>query len=468
MRKLIVLGVVWGCSFYFMKIALGGMTPTALVTGRLTFGALAVLISLAVTSSRLPQTAALWRRVAVMALVTNVIPFTLFAWAQERITSALASVLNASTALFAALVAAAFLGERLKRPQRFGLILGFLGVAVAAGVGAGDVGGSSLPGTMAGLGAALCYAIGFAYSQHHDLGSDPGGTTAGQLLIGAAVMAPFGVATSVTNGISLTGGPLIAIAVLGIVSTGIGYLIYYRMIAEVGATKASIVTYLVPVVGLVVGVTVAGEPFSWRLVIGALLIVGGVIAVQGNLPTWLKRRAPAAIAALVALIGATFGGCATGEPAAEDTTTTSAAAAGEGCGSVIEEALDPQSGRHLLPGADVPPYRSDPPTSGAHFSGPLPPGGFRTEPLEPPAQVQFLEAGRALVQYRPGLVTTEELGNLQVLAVENDLIVVAPNPTVPAPVVATAWVHKMLCEDVDSEALASFAERHADRSSDEH
>ncbi|MBW3537329.1 MAG: DMT family transporter, partial [Actinobacteria bacterium] len=103
MRKLIVLGVVWGWSFFFMKVALGGMTPTALVAGRLMLGALAVVLSLAVTKSGLPKGVALWRRVAFMALITNVLPFTLFAWAQERITSALASVLNASTALFAAL-----------------------------------------------------------------------------------------------------------------------------------------------------------------------------------------------------------------------------------------------------------------------------------------------------------------------------------------------------------------------------
>ena len=467
MRKLLILGMVWGWSFYFMKVALGGMTPTALVTGRLVFGALAVLLSLAITKTSLPSGAGAWRHMAFMAIITNVLPFTLFAWAQERITSALASVLNASTALFAALVAAAFLGERLKRPQRFGLVLGFLGVGVAAGVGAGDVGGSSLPGTMAGLGAALCYAIGFAYSQHHRLGANPGATTAGQLLIGAAVMAPFGLVTSVTEGLSLTTGRVLALLILGVVGTGVGYLIYYRMIAEVGATKASIVTYLVPIVGLVVGVTVAGEPFSWRLVVGAVLIVGGVISVQGNMPKWLKRRAPAVIAALAALVGVGLGGCAAGEPSAEDTTTSTAAEA-EGCGLVVEEQLDPQSGRHLLPGADVPAYQSDPPTSGAHRSGALPEGGFRTQPLDPPSQVQFLEAGRVLVQYQPGQVTPAELERLEGLPESDDSIVVAPNSGLPAPVVATAWAHKMLCEDVDGNALTAFAGSYADRSSAEH
>ena len=458
MRKLIVLGVVWGWSFFFMKIALEGMTPSAVVLGRLVFGAAAVVVSLLVTRTGLPRELELWKRVAFMALVTNVAPFTLFAWAQERITSALASVLNASTALFAALVALTFLGERLKRAQAFGLVLGFVGVGVAAGVGGGDVAGSSLTGAAAGLGAAFCYAIGFAYSQRHDLGSRPEATTAGQLLIGAAVMAPFGIGTSVAEGLSLTPTRFTAILILGVLGTGVGYLIYYRMVAEVGATKASIVTYLVPIVGLVVGVTVADEPFSWRLVIGGVLIVGGVIAVQGNLPVWMKRRAPAVLAALAALVGVGLGACATGGPESQDTTTSSTeASSDEGCGTVVEEQLDPQSGRHLLPGAPAPAYLSDPPTSGAHLSGAAPESGVLPEPIDPPTQVQILESGRVLIQFASGQVTPAELEQLESLAAANDELVVAPHDALPAPVVATAWVHKMLCEDVDPEALAEFA-----------
>ena len=469
MRKLIVLAVVWGWSFFFMKIALEGLTPSALVLGRLVFGAAVVVLSLVVTRTGLPRDLELWKRVSFMALVTNVAPFTLFAWAQERITSALASVLNASTALFAALVALAFLGERLRRAQVFGLLLGFLGVGVAAGVGSGDVAGSSLTGTAAGLGAAFCYAIGFAYSQRHHLGNRPEATTAGQLLIGAAVMAPFGIGTSIAEGLSLTPTRFMAVLVLGVLGTGVGYLIYYRMVAEVGATKASIVTYLVPVVGLVVGVTVADEPFSWRLVVGGLLIVGGVIAVQGNVPTWMKRKAPAVLAALAALGGVGLGGCATSEPEAQDTTTSSTApSSDEGCGTVVEEQLDPQSGRHLLPDAPVPAYLSDPPTSGAHRSGGAPPSGVLSEPIDPPTQVQILESGRVLIQFASGQVTPVEVEQLEKLAAANDKVVVAPHDALPAPVVATAWVHKMLCEDVDANALAAFAGSYTVKAPGEH
>lgn len=151
MRKLLVLGLIWGWSFFFIKVALQGLTPTAIVAGRVIFGAVTVLVYLLLTRTPLPRDRDLWKRVAVMAIVTNVIPFTLLAWAQERITSALASILNATTALMAALVAALFLGERLRFGQRIGMLLGFAGVAVAAGLGAGDVAGSSLTGTAAGF-----------------------------------------------------------------------------------------------------------------------------------------------------------------------------------------------------------------------------------------------------------------------------------------------------------------------------
>lgn len=463
-KKLIVLGLMWGWSFFFIKVALEGMTPTAVVAGRLAFGALTVLATLAYTRTPLPRGWELWRRLALMTLITNIIPFTLFAWAQERITSALTSVLNASTALFAGVVATIFLSERLKRSQQAGLALGFIGVGVAAGLGTGDLVGSSLTGTLAGLGGALCYAFGFAYSQHHDLGANPTATSAGQLMLGALVMAPVGVATSVTEGFALTPTRFLAMLALGTLGTGIGFIIYYRMIAEVGAAKASIVTYLVPVVGLVVGVTVADEPFSWRLVVGGVLILTGVIAVQGNIPAWMRRRAPAALAALAALVGVGLGACAAGEPSAEGTTTSSTTiTAAEGCGSVVEERLDPESGRHLLPGAPEPAYASNPPTSGAHASGGSAESGVLAEELTKPRQVQVLEGGRVLVQYKSGEVTTEELEELRKLAAVNTELVVAPNESLPSPVVATAWVHKMLCEDADPKALATFAESFAGR-----
>ena len=167
---------------------------------------------------------------------------------------------------------------------------------------------------------------------------------------------------------------------------------------------------------------------------------------------------PALLAALAALVGVGLGGCAVSEPEAQDTTTSSTTpSSDEGCGTVVEEQLDPQSGRHLLPDAPAPAYLSDPPTSGAHRSGGEAPSGVLTEPIDLPTQVQILESGRVLVQFASGQVTPEETEQLEALAAANEKVVVAPHDSLPAPVVATAWVHKMLCEDVDVEALSEFA-----------
>jgi hypothetical protein len=206
---------------------------------------------------------------------------------------------------------------------------------------------------------------------------------------------------------------------------------------------------------------VADEPFSWRLVVGGLLIVGGVIAVQGNIP-FVRKKLPAVVAALVALLGVGLGACAAGEPSAQDTTTSSTKVDAEpqGCGEIVEERLDPNSGRHLLPGAEEPAFLSDPPTSGAHASGGRPPDGMGTEPVTRPVQVQLLEAGRVIIQFRTGELTDGETGVLESLAGEPN-VVIAPNESLPAPVVATAWQHKMLCEDADETPLRTFVSNYA-------
>ncbi len=125
------------------------------------------------------------------------------------------------------------------------------------------------------------------------------------------------------------------------------------------------------------------------------------------------------------------------------------------CGPAVEEPLDPASTRHLLPGAPEPRYSGDPPTSGAHAAGPLP-TGVQHQPLSRPVQVGVLETGAVLVQHRGA--SGGELRQLEGLAGEK--VVVAPNPSLPAPVVATAWRHRMECTGVDLAALRTFVTEH--------
>ena len=130
MKRLAVLAVIWGWSFVFIKVAVEGMTPTTVAFGRLTLGSLTLLCIVRATGEALPRSARFWRAAAVPGVVGTALPFTLLAWAEQRISSGLTSVAQATTSLFAAVFAAVLLDERLRRPQVAGLLLGLAGVAV--------------------------------------------------------------------------------------------------------------------------------------------------------------------------------------------------------------------------------------------------------------------------------------------------------------------------------------------------
>jgi drug/metabolite transporter (DMT)-like permease len=223
-----------------------------------------------------------WRHFVVLAITYNAVPFTLLAWGEQHISSALAAVLNASTPLFAAVFTAVLLGERLSRAQIAGLLLGFVGVAVAAGVGGDDFTGSSLWGELAVIAVSACYGFSFTYAQRH-LGSiSPVTAAGGQLIAATAILLPFAAVTTAMDGIELTPIRVVSISLLGAMGTGVAYLLNYRSIAELGSTKASVVTYLVPVVAVVVGVLFLDEAFESGLVLGGALTIVGIAMLHGR------------------------------------------------------------------------------------------------------------------------------------------------------------------------------------------
>jgi drug/metabolite transporter (DMT)-like permease len=280
-----VLAFIWGWSFLFIKVAVQGMTPATVAWARVALGAAVLLVVLRARRTALPPRSerAQWRHFVVLAVTYNAVPFTLLAWAEQHIASALAAVLNASTPLFAAVLTAGLLGERLRRAQLAGLLLGFVGVAVAAGVGSGDVTGSSLWGELAVVGVSACYGFGFTYAQRHVADIAPVVVAGGQLLCATVILLPFAAVTTAVQGFELTPTRAISIVLLGVVGTGIAYLINYRSIAELGSTKASVVTYLVPVVAVAVGVAFLEEAFEVGLVVGGALTIVGIALVHGRL-----------------------------------------------------------------------------------------------------------------------------------------------------------------------------------------
>jgi drug/metabolite transporter (DMT)-like permease len=292
MRRVLLLAGIWGWSFLFIKVAVRGLTPPTVAFTRVFLGMAVMLWVLRARGLSLPRDRRAWRHFLVMGAFYSAVPFTLLAWGEERVTSALAAVVNASTPLFAAVAGAVVVRERLRRPQLAGLLLGFVGVGVAAGVGGHDLASSSLVGVGAVMAASACYGYCFAYAQRNLAGVPPLVAASGQLVAATVVTAPFAVASTAMSGISLNGRIVVSMVLLGAVGTGVAYLLNYRVIAEMGATLASLVTYLVPVVAVTVGVLFLGEPFRARLVLGGALIVLGIALLQER----LRRFRRAAVA----------------------------------------------------------------------------------------------------------------------------------------------------------------------------
>jgi drug/metabolite transporter (DMT)-like permease len=292
-RRLFLLAFIWGWSFLFIKVAVDGLTPTTVAWSRIALGAAVLYAILRHQGGRIPVDRTSLRHYAVAATIGNIVPFTLLAWGEQHITSALTAVLNASTPLFTAVFAAIGLSERLRPVQIAGLALGMAGVAVAAGLGASDLEGSSTAGALAAILAGAAYGIAFVYMRRHLVSYPPIVAATGQLATGAVMLFPLAALTSILDGVSVTPTRLGAILALGAIGTGLAYVLNYRIIGDLGPTKASLVTYVIPVVAVVVGIVVLDEPFEWRLVVGGLLTVGGIAAVNAKRPA--RERVPATV-----------------------------------------------------------------------------------------------------------------------------------------------------------------------------
>ncbi len=459
MRRVVVLSLIWGWSFLLIKVALRGMTPATVAFLRIALGAAVMLVVLRVKRIDLPHDATSWRHFAVMGLAYSALPLTLLAWGEQHITSALTAVVNASTGLFTAVAAAVGLHERLRRPQIVGLVAGISGVAVAAGVSWADLGSSSGAGILAALAASASYGFSFVYAQRNLSGVPPLVAAAGQLITGAALALPLAVVTTATDGFGPNGREWLAIVVLGVMGTGLAYVINYQSIAAIGPTKASLVTYLVPIVAVTVGVVFLHEAFRLRLLAGGALVILGIALVQGRLRRLVRRPPPALAVVALALLLVSCSGGGSGSPESGSGSGSGSGSDTAGrCGPDTEEQLDPTSVQHLLPGAPEPAYTTDPPTSGAHLPGAAP-AGAQDDPVPRPAQVALLEEGGVMVQYNG--VTGVDLRRLRSLARRE--VVVAPNPDLDEAVVATAWRHRLACGGAGGpalDALKAFIDAH--------
>lgn len=277
---LLVLGAIWGSSFLFMRTAAPELGPFLLIEIRLAVAA-AVLTAWLATHGELGTLRRNAGRLLLLGAVNSAIPFTLFAWATLSLTAGMASVLNATTPLWAAVIGYLWLDDRLPRNKVIGLLLGFVGVVVLVSHKLGDV--NSLLAIGAGLAAGCCYASASHYTRLAMRDLSPRTIAAGSLLAASVLQLPFALATLPERMPSWTA--LGFAVVLGVVCTGLAYVLYFRLLASIGPARAITVTYLVPVFGVLWGVLFLAETFSTRMAFGAsVVLLGTMMVVRGPRP----------------------------------------------------------------------------------------------------------------------------------------------------------------------------------------
>jgi len=279
----IALGVVWGCSFIFIKLGLEFLTPFGVAFVRCALGAITLLIVVKIKKIKLPSDKSTWRKLWILAMLLNVIPGILFAYAEVYVTSVLAGIINATTPLATLIVMLiAFREERLKVEQIIGLIIGAIGVMVVLGIWQG-VGENQLTGVIALLIAVTCYGISFPYTVRNiiPLGLKPEAAATTQLVMAAITLLPFYLFDGISQD-NYRPATLFAMLALGILGSGVAYIWNFSIIAAAGSSIASSVTYLTPVVAIIVGWVFLGEALSWFEPVGALLVIIGAATSQGR------------------------------------------------------------------------------------------------------------------------------------------------------------------------------------------
>jgi drug/metabolite transporter (DMT)-like permease len=283
--QFILAGIVWGASFLFMKVALTGISPaqvawTRIVLGALTLGALVLL-----RREKLSRSLKVWAHLLVLGLTFCVIPFLLFSWAQQHVTSGVASIFNATTPIMTAIMAwLVFRVEKLRLLQVLGIGVGIAGVVVIIAPWQGVSLDGSLVAELAILGATASYGFSFAYMRRFvsNTGMSALAFTFGYIAMAGVVMAvltPFLVLTPVR----LDAGIIVSLVLLGCLGTGIAYVWNQNTVRAWGPTRASTVTYITPIVGVVLGILILGETVTWNEPVGVLVVFLGILLAQDRL-----------------------------------------------------------------------------------------------------------------------------------------------------------------------------------------
>ncbi len=290
--RYVAIGLAWGCSFLFIKQSLTFLTPVGVAFSRWLLGALTLLAISRVRGVRLPPRGPVWIHLAVVALIFNVGPGILFAFAETRSTSILAGLVNSLTPLTSLFfISVVFRDEPVTRAQVLGMAVGLVGVVVLLGVWRG-VGAISWV-AVAALGLAVSlYGVTFPYIRRHLTPRDlaPSSLASAQMILATVFLAPAFVFDGF-NGHSPTTGSLVSLLLLGAIGSGFAYMWNFEVIAAAGGATASTVTYLTPIVAILAGVGILHESLYWFEPVGGAIVLVGAAIGQGR----LRRRQSAGL-----------------------------------------------------------------------------------------------------------------------------------------------------------------------------
>jgi drug/metabolite transporter (DMT)-like permease len=292
----VLLGFLWGSSYLFIKIGVeAGLQPFTLVSLRLIVGFALLAFVVAAAREQLPRSLRTYGHLAVMAAFSVAIPFSLITWAEQSVDSTLAAVLNGSVPLFVIVIAAVFLrDEPISINRLAGLVIGFVGVAILVGFDPGRLATGDLAPKLALIGSSVSYAVGAVYARRMVHGLRPMIPALFQVGFALVMVGALALIFARPLTLPMRADAILAIVWLGLLGSGAAYLVFFRLLGRWGATRTSLVAYLLPVYGIVLGAVVLGEAVDARLLIGTALVIGGIALVNakwGSQPLTGRARA---------------------------------------------------------------------------------------------------------------------------------------------------------------------------------
>ena len=282
---LLFLSLIWGSSFYFIGEGVKSVPPLTLVFYRIFFAGLALYLVFFWLRRRLPKKLDFWIKVSVMALLNNIVPFTLIAWGQQTISGGLASILNSNTAFAAVFLAAAFIpSEKLGIRRIIGTLIGICGVTLVTGFDVlNEITLTSLS-QLAVLLASISYALGSVWGQTQLSVYEPKDIACGTLLIGSLISVPFVILTNEIPNLAVFDLKFILILFgLSIAGTALAYIVYFRILELAGAANLMLVTIIVPVFAILIDVILLEKWISMQIFFGFIVISFGLLVIDGRI-----------------------------------------------------------------------------------------------------------------------------------------------------------------------------------------